>query len=190
MAEDIEKLVRRIIGQATKIEVNHHQVNETMRLMVADGLAAMRYGQFSSNNIPDPTSQAAFQAKRALAEDGIHTREVIVWRDHRPEDDLKRYHEIAGLVSSLFEEWDTIRQRYMSANMDIKNRLDPTDWCRTHWDLQLYEGHRRVKGDMCRICADFHEANHRPPTATECDYYHRHGRWPHRLVDPKERKAV
>jgi hypothetical protein len=152
-------------------------------------LAAMRYGQFSSNNIPDPTSQAAFTAKRIVDEAG-YGREVIVWRDHRPEDDYRAYHAAIKEMDRLAVLADTLRQRYMSANMDIRNRLDPTDWCVVHWHLQLYEGHRRTKGNLCKLCAAFYDENKREPTSTEADYFHRHGRWPHRLVDPKERKAV
>lgn len=189
MGEDIPKLLRRLQGQAGKLETNHPQVDETMRLMVADGLAAQRYGQFGNGNIPDPTSQAAFSSKRVVDKDG-YGKEVIIWRDHRPEDDLARYYEIAGQVGKLFEEWDTIRHRYMSANLDIRNRLDPTDWCSVHYALHIYEGHRRAKGNLCKICAAFYDENKREPTPTEADYYHRHGRWPHRLVDPKERRAV
>lgn len=189
MANDIEASLRRVQGLAGKLETNHPQVDQMMKLMIADGLAAMRYGQFGNGNTPDPTSQAAFSSRRIVDDTG-YGREVIVWRDHRPEDDQKRYFEIARTVEALFEEWDSIRQRYMSANMDIKNRLDPTDWCRTHYHLQIYEGHRRFKGDRCKICQQFFEENGRDPTPTEADHYHRHGRWPHKLVDPKARKVV
>ena len=59
-----------------------------------------------------------------------------------------------------------------------------------HWHLRITEGHRRVKGNLCSLCAGFYDLNGVEPTATQADYYHRHGRWPHALFDPKARKAV
>lgn len=189
MAEDVDKQLRRIQGLASKLEANHSQVDEMMLLMKADGLAAMRYGQFSSNNIPDPTSQAAFSSRRVVDADG-YGKEVIVWRDHRPEADREGYQAAIRAAELALDAADTIRQRYMSANLEIRNRLDPTEFCHIHWALHLYEGHRRTKGNLCTTCAKFYDEHKREPTATEADYYHRHGRWPHRLVDPKERRAV
>jgi hypothetical protein len=74
--------------------------------------------------------------------------------------------------------------------MELRLRLDPTDWCRIHFHLQHYEGHRRYRGDLCSLCYRYKEANGFEPTPTEADYHHTHGRWPHKLYDPKSRKAV
>lgn len=189
MANDIEASLRRIQGLAGKVETNHAQVDSMMRLQIADGLGAQQFGQMGNGNVPDPTSRAAFTTKRVMNAEGRDT-EVIIWRDHRPEDDRADYIAAIEKAELLLEQADTIRQRYMSANNNIRDRLDPTEFCVLHFSLHLYEGHRRVKGPMCKICAGFYDEHKREPTATEADYYHRHGRWPHKLVDPKQRRAV
>jgi len=195
VADNIERSLRVIQKLAGKLEANHPQVDETMRLMVADGLAAMQYGQFGNGNIPDPTSSAAFTAKRVVEADG-YGREVIVWRDHRPEDDRKRYYELADIATKAFEEWDTIRQRYMSANRDMWLRLDPGDFCRPHWFLMHREPDlqklipRRVTGDLCKDCNSFRVDNGRAPEPLEVEYFSKHLKWPHKLYDPKERRVV
>lgn len=189
MAEDIVKRVERWRWVLTKYGHDYVQINEMMRLQVADGLAAMRYGQFSSNNTPDPTSQAAFTSKRVVDDTG-YGKEVIIWRDHRPEDDLAQQALDEQELEKITTRMDERRRRYMSANMDIRNRLDPTDWCRIHFHLQHYEGHRRYRGDLCSLCYRYKEANGHEPTATEVDYHQTHGRWPHKLYDPKSRKVV
>jgi hypothetical protein len=87
---------------------------------------------------------------------------------------------------------DERRRRYISANNEIRNRLDPAEFCVVHFALHLYEGHRRQKGtgNLCPLCFKFYDENKREPSGTEADYFHRHGRWPHKLYDPKERRAV
>jgi len=142
----------------------------------------MRYGQYGGS-FPDPTARTVFDATG-------DPRTAVKWRDHRPEDDRKAYWAAIATAEKALEEADTIRQRYMSANNEIRNRLDPTDWCHIQYALRIYEGHRRTKGNLCTICAKFYDENKREPSATEADFYHRHGRWPHKLVDPKERRAV
>jgi hypothetical protein len=185
MAEDFGKRCRRMIGHLEKLEASHQQVDEMMAIQVADGLGAQQYGQLGSNNVPDPTSRVAFKAKT-----GVDGREVIVWRDHRPEDDRKALNAHLKDAEYALEQADIIRQRYMSANNEIKLRLDPTDWCRIHFHLQHYEGHRRYRGDLCSLCYRYKEANGHEPTPTEVDYHHVHARWPHKLYDPKSRKVV
>lgn len=84
---------------------------------------------------------------------------------------------------------ETTLASYVPASNDARNRLDPTVYCRIHWALHLYEGHRRWKGDLCSLCYRYKEKNRVEPTPTEIDYHHRHGRWPHKPVDPKTGKA-
>lgn len=168
---DAEKLLKSL----TK---HHLEVTAMMRLSVQDGLSAMQYGQHGGST-PDPTGATAIVRGRVA------------------EGDLASYN---GAVADLFAAanlLDTIRRRHMSANMDIRNRLDPTDWCRIHFALHLYEGHRRHKGDLCKTCADFQYGNPktgqpavgREPTPTECDYWFRHGAWPQIPIDPKARRV-
>lgn len=177
---DLPKLLTRIQGLAGKLEANHSQVVEMMRLMVQDNLRAMAYGQYGGST-PNPTQNAV------IAPDGS-TR---MWaRDNQAEADLAAYSRAIEEADRQLGLADDIRRKHMSANLDIRNRLDPSEFCVVHWPLHLYEGHRRTKGPLCKICGLFYDENKREPTATEADYYHRHGRWPHKLFDPKARKAV
>lgn len=180
MPEDICRVLRRIQGHAGKLEANHAQVDEMMLLSIQDGLGAMRYGQYGGS-FPDPT------ARTVIAPDAARN----IWaRDNRAEDDRADYASCIKTAADALERADTIRQHYMSANNNIRDRLDPSDWCVVHFAMHLYEGHRRVKGPLCKTCSSFYDENKREPTPTEADYYHRHGRWPHKLYDPKERRAV
>jgi hypothetical protein len=164
----------------TKLETNHAQIDEMMVLHVQDGLGAMRYGQYGGST-PDPT------ARTVIAPDGaLH----VFARNNTAENDRTGYWQDLKEVERILERMDDTRRRYMSANLDIRNRLDPTDFCAIHFALHLYEGHRRVKGNLCKICAGFYDEHKREPTGTEADYFHRHGRWPHRPVDPKERRPA
>lgn len=180
MAEDVRQRYQRLRWLVVKLETNHSQVDEMMGLMIQDGLGAMRYGQYGGS-FPDPT------ARTVIAPEGAKN---VFARDNRAETDRREQWADLAELERILERMDTRRQHYMSANNNIRDRLDPTDFCRTHWALHLYEGHRRVKGDMCSICSAFYDENKREPTPTEADYYHRHGRWPHKLYDPKERRAV
>lgn len=170
----------RIQGLAAKNEVYCEEVLEMMRLQIKDGLGAMAYGQFGGST-PNPTQNAVI-----ASEESLH-----VWaRDNQAETDLLEYETRRARILADSEFCDYLRRKYMSASNDERNRLDPTDYCVVHWALHLHEGHRRHKGNLCKLCAGFYEENKREPTSTEADYFHRHGRWPHRLVDPRTKKPA
>lgn len=180
MAEDIRARFRRLRWIVVKLETNHTQVDEMMLLQIQDGLGAMRYGQHGGS-FPDPT------ARTVIAPDSAKN---VFARDNRAETDRNEQWADLAELERILDRMDARRQRYMSANNNIRDRLDPTEFCALHFGLHLYEGHRRVKGDRCKLCDEFFVENKREPTPTEADYYHRHGRWPHKLYDPKERRAV
>lgn len=184
------------MGLAEKLETNHDGITNMMQLRVADGLSAMAYGQYGGS-FPDPTPRTVFDVDGDIYDaDGEPV--PVRWRDARPEQDLVDY--VAGIVAAekALDYVDFLRRKYTSANEDIRNRLDPSDFCRVHWFCQFDRDlpdkqkfcPKRVVGDLCKDCNQFRVANGREPTATEADFYHRHGRWPHKLVDPKERRAV
>ncbi len=154
-----------------KLEPNILEVLAMCRSHIQDGLSAARYGQYGGS-IPDPTLNTAI-IRDSVAEThlaAIQAKVESMWNDA--------------------DELDRLRRLYMSANNNIRDRLDPSDFCVIHFHLQVYEGHRRFKGNLCKLCAGFYDENGREPTPTEADHFHRHGRWPHKLYDPKERKAV
>jgi hypothetical protein len=160
--------MKQLVG---KLEPHILEVLAMMRSHIIDGLSAMRYGQYGGST-PDPTGNTAGT------------------RDSVAETHLKAMFDHVEAMFDHAEEADRLRRLYMSANNNIRDRLDPTDFCVVHWHLQVYEGHRRFKGPLCKICAGFYDENGREPTPTEADHYHRHGRWPHKRYDPKERRAV
>lgn len=186
MAEDMQLRMRRVIGQLEKAETNHGEVDEMMLLEVQDGLGAMRYGQHGGS-YPDPT------ARTVIAPEGSSN----VWaRDNRAEDDRKAYYEAFAEMEKQAHIFDTIRRRYMSANLDLWNRLDPNEFCRLHWFMMHREVDlhkivpRRVVGDLCKECNQYRVDNGYAPDPTAVGVLIRTGKWPHKLYDPKERRAV
>jgi hypothetical protein len=171
--------MKQLIG---KLEPHILEVLAMMRSRIPDGLGAARYGQFGGS-FPDPTAGAVFD---------VHGDEekAVRWRDGAPERDLAEFEAAIDTAHKALLKADEKRRANMSANNNIRDRLDPTDFCSVHWHLQVYKGHRRFKGPLCKICAGFYDENGREPTPTEADHYHRHGRWPHKRYDPKERRAV
>lgn len=201
MAEDIGSRLERMRETVKKLLANNDRVEEMMRLRVADGMGAMVYGQYGGS-FPDPTPGAVFDVHGDIyGPDGLPV--PVRWRDRKPEQDIYDYKQHIAAAERELVWADEIRRRHMAADrtadgkLDIRLRLDPNDWCRLHWHLSLYEGHRRHKDGLCKVCLEFRDGSDkmpamgREPTTTEIDHWHRHsGAWPHKLWDPKERRAV
>lgn len=189
---DAGERFRRLKWMFTKLETNWDRVDEMMLLQIKDGLGAMAYGQFGGS-FPDPTAKTVIN--------GNPDRDAPIWaRDSRAEDDRKAQLADFAEIERITTRMDDRRRAYMAADrtadgkLDIRLRLDPNDWCYLHWHLALYEGHRRHKDGLCKVCLEFRDGSDklaamgRVPTTTEIDYWHTHGgNWPHRPVDPKAR---
>lgn len=178
-------------GLVAKLNTSHLQVTEMMLLMIQDGMGAMAYGQYGGST-PNPTMNAVINPN----DDPESTR---IWnRDNVAETDLAQYEAELDVAFKALDRADEIRRRYMSANLEMWMRLDPTDFCRLHWFIMHREPElknvipRRVVGDLCKDCNQFRLDNGRPPEPLELDKFIQSGgrAWPHRLWDPKERRAV
>ena len=89
-----------------------------MRVMIADGLGAQQYGKMGNGNIPDPTSRAAFKVKQVPAADG-RVYDVVVWRDHRPEQDLADQQADRELVAKALERMDRVLRQWPAAGVAL-----------------------------------------------------------------------
>lgn len=185
-AVQLEEL-KQLLG---KLVASHKQVSEMMLLMVQDGLGAMSYGQYGGST-PNPTMNAVISTNPD-PESALWARNNVAETDLAAYDAAIRAMHIGALAA------DSLRRKYTSANLDMRNRLDPTDFCRIHWFCRFEEGDealmkfipRRVVGDLCKDCNQFRLENGRSPEPLEVERFVRTGKWPHKLVDPKERKAV
>lgn len=166
MADNLPRTLIAIQGIAAKLEATHTDTIAMIKIMIDDGLGAQRYGQHGGSN-PDPT--------------GNHT----LTRNTQPEHDQTAYIAAIQNAYRALDTADIIRRRYTPASNDTRNRLDPTDYCRLHWQLRITEGHRRHKGDLCKVCLEHVAAAGHEPTLTDLDYWHRHGHFPHKPIDPR-----